>query len=91
MPKVSIKLPALDVEDKVEVTVVVNGPRRKFDYRMELFAWEEYAETNEHRADCLKRIVDNYDADWSLIEIGEPSEREVSILFQRRAKSLETG
>ena len=88
MPKVSIKLPALDAEDKVEVTVVVNGKRRKYDYRMELFAWEEYAEPQEHRAQCLKRIIDGYDDDWSLVEIGEPSEREVSILFERRESEL---
>lgn len=85
MPKISIKLPPLDAEDTVEVTVVVNGKSRKYDYRMELFAWEEHAEPHEQRVMCLKRIVENYDADWSLVEIGEPSEHEVSILFERRA------
>ena len=85
MAKISIQLPPLDAEDKVEVTVVVNGKRRKYDYRMELFAWEEYAQPNEERVECLKRIVNNYDKDWSLIQIGEPSEREVSILFERRS------
>ncbi len=85
MPKISIKLPPLDAEDKVEVTVVVNGKRRKCDYRMELFTWEEHAEPHEQRATCLKRIVENYDDAWSLVEIGEPSKREVSILFERRA------
>ena len=39
MPKISIKLPPLDAEDTVEVTVVVNGKSRKYDYRLELFAW----------------------------------------------------
>lgn len=90
MPKVSIKLPPLDAEDKIEVTVVVNGKSRKYDYRMELFAWEEHAEPDEHRAQCLKRIVEGYDENWSLIEIGEPSEREVSILFERRERALAT-
>ena len=89
MPKVSIKLPPLDAEDKVEVTVVVNGRRRKYDYRMELFAWAEYAEPHEHRAECLKRIVEGYDDEWTLVEIGEPSEQEVSILFERRASVLD--
>ena len=74
MPKISIKLPPLDAEDTVEVTVVVNGKSRKYDYRMELFAWEEHAEPHEQRVMCLKRIVENYDEDWSLVEIGEPSE-----------------
>lgn len=90
MPKVSIKLPPLDADDKVEVTVVVNGKRRKYDYRMELFAWEEFAEPAEHRADCLRRIIEGYDPNWSLVEIGEPSEREVSILFERRERVLES-
>ena len=59
MPKISIKLPPLDAEDTVEVTVVVNGKSRKYDYRMELFAWEEHAEpprTESHvfETDCGK-------------------------------------
>ena len=86
MSKISIQLPPLDAEDKVEVTVVVNGKRRKYDYRMELFAWEEYAQPEEQRADCLKRIIHGYDEDWELVQIGEPSEREVSILFERRSR-----
>lgn len=90
MPKISIKLPPLDAEDKVEVTVVVNGKRRKYDYRMELFAWEEYAEPYERRVECLKRILEDYDDEWSLIEIGEPSEHEVSILFERRASIVDS-
>jgi len=84
MAKVSIQLPPLDTDDKVEVEVRVNGKRRTYTYRMELFAWEEYAEPQEERAECLKRVINNYDKSWQLIEIGEPSDQEVSILFERK-------
>ena len=85
MSKVSIQLPPFDTDDKIEITVVVNGKQRKYDYRMELFNWEAYAQPNEKRAECLKRIVENYDNNWSLVQIGEASDSEISILFERRA------
>jgi hypothetical protein len=85
MSKISIHLPPVDTDDKVEVTVVVNGKQRKYDYRMELFAWEEYATPNEKRAECLRRIVNGYDKEWSLVQIGEASDQEVSMLFERRS------
>jgi hypothetical protein len=85
MPKVSIQLPPFDTDDKIEVTVVVNGALKKYDFRMELFAWEAHARPGEERAECLKRIVDNYDKDWSLVQIGEVSKKEISILFRRQS------
>ena len=89
MAKIAIHLPPLDTDDKVEVEVRVNGKRRTYMYRMELFAWEEYAEPDEERAECLKRVIKNYDKSWQLIEIGEPSDREVSILFERKTNAPE--
>jgi hypothetical protein len=85
VPKVSIQLPPIDTDDKVEVTVVVNGKQRKYDYRMELFNWASHAYPNEKRAECLRRIIEGYDKEWSLVQIAEASDSEVSILFERRS------
>ena len=84
MPKVAIQLPPVDAEDTVEVEVTVNGKRRRLCYRIEVFAWEEYADPRENRASCVKRIIENYDADWQLVQIGTPTDREISILFEQR-------
>ena len=84
MPKVAIQLPPVDAEDKVEVEVTVNGKKRRYTYRIEIFAWEEVAEPKEDRATCVKRLVNGYDEDWQLVQIGEPSAREISILFEQR-------
>jgi hypothetical protein len=84
MPRIAIQLPPVEAEDKVEVEVTVNGKRRKFCYRIEIFAWEEYAEPEEDRVGCLRRIIGNYDKDWRLVQIGEATDREISIVFEQR-------
>ena len=84
MPKIKIQLPGVEAEDKVEVEVTVNGKRRKYAYRIEIFDWEDYAEPGEDRVSCLKRIIRNYDRNWELVQIGEPTDREISILFEQR-------
>ena len=87
MPKIAIQLPPVDAEDKVEVEVTVNGKKRRFRYRIEVFAWEEYAGPREDRVSCLKRIIGGYDDAWQIVQIGEPTNREISILFEQREQS----
>jgi len=84
MPRIAIQLPGVEVEDKVEVEVTVNGKRRKYAYRIEIFDWEDYAEPGDDRASCLTRIIRNYDRNRELVQIGEPTDREISIPFEQR-------
>ena len=87
MPKVRIELPPVEADDNVEVEVTVNGRKRRLSYRIEIFDWEEYAQPEDDRVTCLKRMLSTYDEDWQLVQLGEPSESEISILFQRRTSA----
>ena len=84
MPRIAIQLPAVEVEDRVEVELTVNGEKRKFQYRVELFAWDEYIGPDEPRVNCLKQVLREYDRDWDIVEISEASEREFAVLFRRK-------
>jgi hypothetical protein len=72
MPSISIQLPAIDADHQVEVEVKINGRKRTYNYRVEIFSWEQCVEPPQERAGCLKRIIENYDRNWQLIQIGSP-------------------
>ena len=83
MPKVSIELPPVDTDDKVEVELTINGRKRKMTYRIEIFHWEDYAEPDDDRVTCLKRMIENYEEGWRLVQIGVPNDTDIPVTFQQ--------
>lgn len=85
MATVSIELPPVEAENTVEVEVRVNGKRSLLSYRLEVFNWGEWCRPKERRAECLKRMINSYDREWQLMQIGTPTEQMVPIMFRRVA------
>jgi len=83
MNPVCISLPPIEAEKAVEVSVRVNGQTNVFNYRVELFRWEDWWFPPEPRAESVKRIIAAYDRDWQLMQIGTPDEKGISIMFRR--------
>ena len=88
MSRFVIQIPVVDIEKTVEVTVKVNGERRRVLYKVELFDWPEGA-THEDRIDRLRAIIAGFDDAWELFQIGpDNDEGKIPIVFrQRRAPS----
>ena len=82
MPKVAIELPPVDTDDKVEVELTINGVKRKLTYRVELFNWADFVQNGDDRVTCLKRMIDTYDKDWRLVQIGVPTDTNIPIMFE---------
>ena len=61
MAEIVIQLPDVTSKDRIEVEARINGQKRTFHYRVEVFAWEECEEPRKDRALCLKKVIDNYD------------------------------
>ena len=83
MANISIQLPILDAEHKIEIEVKVNGKGKKYHYRVELFDWDECIET-ENKAVCLQQIITKYDPQWQLVQIGEVTDKNVSVMFKEK-------
>lgn len=83
MSTVSIALPPIEADSSVDIEVSVNGRKRKYSYRIEVFRWSDSCRPSEHRAECLRRMVESYDKSWQLMQIGAPTEAEVPIMFRR--------
>ena len=85
MPSITIQLPAIEADQQVEVEVKLNGKKKTYHYRVEIFAWEQCPNPNEERALCLKSLIEGYDQDWQMIQIGAPTEKTIPIMFKQRA------
>ena len=84
MSVINIQLPAIEGEQQIEVDVKVNGKKRKMHYRIEVFSWEECTK-EEERADCLRKMISEYDDNWQLINIGSPTESHIPLMFKQLA------
>ena len=83
MPKVKIELPAVEADDKVEVELTVNGRKHHITYRIDILDWQAEAQPGEERALVLKRMIEDYEEGWRLVQIGAPTEREIPVMFQQ--------
>lgn len=88
MNTLAIDLPPIEAEKTVEVTVRVNGNTHFLNYKVELFRWEDWRQSTEPRAVTLKRIIDHYDNQWSLMQIGTPTDAFVPVMFRKVQSTL---
>jgi len=82
MASINIQLPAMDAEHSIEIQVKVNGKKKTYNYRIEIFKWEECSQT-DNRAQCLKEIINKYDQQWKVIQIGSPTKENIPIMFKQ--------
>jgi len=83
MDNISIQLPAIRAHQYADVSVTVNGEKKHFQFRVEIFKWNEWRRQSEDRASTLRRIIQNYDKQWQLVEIGGTSEEYIPITFRK--------
>jgi hypothetical protein len=84
MPSINIQLPAMDAEHSVEIDVRVNGEKKKYHYRIEIFKWEGCEQTTSH-AECLKDMIGKYDQDWRVVQIGGPTNHSIPVMFKQKS------
>ncbi len=84
---IPIDIPPVDTENYVEVNVVVNGHKKQFKYRLEIFHWREWCGPSEERVEGLKRMISAYDKNWQLMQIGMPTETVIPLMFRQVAQN----
>lgn len=82
MPSINIQLPVMDAESSIEIEVRVNGEKREYHYRVEIFKWEGCEQTMSH-AECLQSMIKKYDDDWRVIQIGGPTNHSIPVMFKQ--------
>ncbi len=97
MKDICIPIPKFQENQIAEVEVTVNGKKRKFNFRIESFAWDpdNNADDSEHvdisviekKIQKLKESIESYDKHWQLVQIYTPSSgsKFIQVLFRQIA------
>jgi hypothetical protein len=80
---IPLDIPPVDTENYVEVEVTINGKKKQFKYRVELFRWRDWCSPSEERVEGLKRMINAYDRRWQLMQIGMPTETIIPLMFRQ--------
>jgi hypothetical protein len=83
MREIALSIPTLESEQNIDIEVKINGKRRRLHYRVEIIAWDDVAKPTEEKAEVLKRVIKDYDKDWSLVQIGAPTDKTIPIMFRQ--------
>ncbi len=85
MTGINIQLPNIEADQSIEVEVKVNGEKKTYHYRIEIFSWEECkveGDTELNRAECLKKMLDKREENWQLIHIGSANDENIPLMFK---------
>jgi inosine-uridine nucleoside N-ribohydrolase len=84
MREIVILIPDLDKEQNVEIDVRINGRKRTMQYRVELLDWEGNDVPPKEKVQVLRHTINAYNKNWELVEIGPPTEKNISLMFRKR-------
>ena len=85
MSIIGIEIPELKGEEQnIQVEVRINGIKKEYNYRVEIFYWEECPYPTEDRVECIRNLVNGYHKDWNLAHIGIPTDDFIPITFKKK-------
>ncbi len=84
MESISIQIPTIPGEQEIEIDVRINGIVKKYNYRIEIFFWDDCKTPKDDKAACLKELLGKYDPQWELVQIGSPAEDFIPITFRKK-------
>ncbi len=87
MREVVIQIPTFEAEQNIDIDVKINGKRRTMHYRVEIIDWESEEETTEEKISVLRRVIEEHEKDWELIQIGAPIKNNIPITFRKKRES----
>jgi len=93
MKEICIPIPDFLDRQIAHIEVTVNGEKRRYNYRIESFLWEteddkimDENQRIETRINRLKNSIENYEANWRLVQIFKPGRNSshIQVLFRQQ-------
>ncbi|MCU0427130.1 MAG: hypothetical protein MUF71_16050 [Candidatus Kapabacteria bacterium] len=80
----AVQIPSIAENQHVEISVNVNGATLDFHYRVEFFTLRDYGFPNVSRANCIRNILAEYDANWDTYQVSAVDEDRIAITFRKK-------
>lgn len=84
MNSFSVHLPASAENQDVAISVKVNGATLDFQYRVEFFNLHDHGFPEISRANCIRTILAEYDANWDTFQVSPVDEDRIAITFRKK-------
>ena len=84
MASICVPIPPLAQSRAIELEVKVDGRRRVLNYRVESFDWTAGGTDSAGRIDRLRTLIGAYDPNWELVQIGNPADHYIPVMFRQR-------
>ncbi len=84
--EIKILIPESLGTETVDIKVSSKG-KELLDYKLEVFIYNE-KQTNLSRADFVKKEIDAYNKDYTLVEIGLDDDHHIPVLFRSSVSDL---
>lgn len=84
MREIVIVIPDVEIEQNIEIDVRINGKKKTVQYRVELISWEGNQVPPRDKVQVLRHIVNEYDKNWELVEIGAPGQDNIPLMFRKK-------
>ncbi len=85
MASICVPIPPLQQSRHIEVEVKVDGKSRVQNYRVESFDWTAGGMDFPGRINRLRSMIGAYDPNWELVQIGNPNDHLIPVMFRERA------
>jgi hypothetical protein len=85
MTDICIPISHLGDNQIAEVLISIGGIQKKHNFKVEAFPWDTSSPVEE-RINLLKRMIENYNKDWELVQIYNPGDKDkfIHVLFRKR-------
>jgi len=84
MREVAIQIPELEAEQNIEITIKINGKKKRMNYKVEIVEWEEEDKDRINRVQTIRRVLNENEKDWELINVGTPTDDGIPIMFRKK-------
>ena len=81
MLQLSVPIPNIEGKQEIEIDMTVNGKKQKMHFMVEVFPWEACVTDSDNRVDCIRELVHDYGKEWSIYNIGVPTDNYVPLTF----------
>lgn len=100
MKELAIPLPYIRDDQIAEVELTIGRTRLRYSFRVESFPWDvedEFSHPGDDeitrsltRITRLKKAIQEYDPEWELIQIFNPSENSqyIQVLYRKKLKTI---
>ncbi len=86
MKEICVNIPELEADQTVEVEIRVKGKSQQLLYRVEAFDLTKTgAPEHASRVDQLRILIQSYDPNWELVQIGVPDAQMIPVMFRQKA------